>query len=182
MDDGTLFMGLPSGGNLWLIGGDGTPPVDPPDPVGGLIDNILPGHVFAEGSLFDDWQWHLDNADNRGGNDLNYAYGENIFSPGAGTITHFDVSGVGMVIRLILDVPAVRTKPAFAYDQPGPMVAVWFQHTSASAPDGRVAQGDYIGKGGDGYGDYPTHLHVHGLTDTGGVASNTNRTCFWHFV
>jgi len=176
-DDGTKLLAYPTSGGLWIVNGSGggTPPV------GGLIDNILPGHVFAEGSLEADWQWHLDNADNRGGSDLNYIF-EPFYAPGAGTLTTFDVAGVGMVAKLVLDVPAVRTQPAFAYDQPGPMVAVWFQHNSVAAPDGHVNQGDYIGTSGDGYGEYPAHLHVHGLIDTGNVATNANRTCFWHFI
>lgn len=180
MDDGSQLLAVPTGGSLWRVTANTGGGIDPGD--GSLIDNILPGHVFAEGSLLADWQWHLDNANNRGGSDLNYAYGEPIYAPGAGTLSHFDVEDVGQVIKLVLDVPAIRTKPQFAYDQLGPMVAVWFQHTSESAPDGHVNQGDYIGKGGDGYGDYPTHLHVHGLIDTGNVASNANRCCFWNFV
>lgn len=181
-DDGTYQIAYPTVvGGLWEVGPFAT--VDPPDPEPGtgLVDNILPGHVFAEGSLAADWQWHLDNADNRGGNDLNYIF-QDVFSPGAGTITAFEVGGVGLVVKLVLDTPAQRTKPAFAHEAGDTMVAVWFQHMSSNAPNGHIAQGGLIGRTGDGWGDYPAHLHVHGLTDTGNVASNTNRVCFWHFV
>lgn len=172
---GNKAVAAPAPGGVWFVGpGGGTPPT-------GLTDTLLPGHVFAEGTLYDDWMWHIDNANNRGGNDLNYIFAP-FYAPGPGMLSTFDVPGVGMVAKLILDTPAVRTQPQFPFDQPGPMVAVWFQHNSVAAPDGHVNTGDYIGTSGDGYGDYPAHLHVHGLTDTGNVASNTNRTCFWNFL
>lgn len=182
-DDGTVQIAYPTvlDGN-WIVGPVKTvPPPDPPDPANPLIDTILPGHRFAEGTLAADWQWHLDNANNRGGSDLNFIF-EDVRAPGAGTITAFEVGGVGLVIKLVLDTPAVRTKPAFAYDQHGPMVAIWFQHMSSNMPNGHVNQGDIIGRTGDGWGEYPAHLHIHGLTDTGNVAGNWNRTCFWHFL
>lgn len=182
-DDGSRQLAYPTPGGLWLP--KRAPVVVPPDPTGDLIDNLEPGHGFAEGTLEADWQWHLDNnggPHGRGGNDLNYAYGTDFYAPGAGTISHFDVSGVGMVVKLILDVPAVRTQPAFENDYPGPMQAIWFQHCSDSAADGHYNQGDYIGKSGDGYGDYPAHLHVHGREDTTDSSSGDGRTCFWHFI
>lgn len=181
-DDGTFQFAYPTPLSTDYIVGP-VEEVDPPDPEpgNGLIDNILPGYVFAEGTLANDWQWHLDNANNRGGNDLNYIF-DPVYAPGAGTISNFEVDGVGLVVKLVLDTPAVRTKPAFAYDQPGPMTAIWFQHMSSAAPSGHVAQGAYIGETGDGWGDYPAHLHVHGLIDNGNVAGNWNRCCFWHFV
>lgn len=172
---GNKDIAYPSAGGYWNVKpGSVTPPT-------GLTDTLLPGHVFAEGSLYDDWMWHINNANNRGGSDLNYIF-EPFYAPAPGMLSTFDVGGVGMVAKLILDTPAVRTQPQFPYDQPGPMVAIWFQHNSAAAPDGHVNTGDYIGTSGDGYGDYPAHLHVHGLIDTGNVASNTNRTCFWNFL
>lgn len=181
-DDGSRKLAVPTPGGLWIVQSGG----GPPDPgAGTLIDNILPGHAFAEGSLADDWQWHLDNnggPHGRGGNDLNYSFGTPFKAPGSGTVTHFDVSGVGMVVKLILDTPAPRTQPAFENDYPGPMLAVWFQHCSGSVGDGHYNQGDVIGTSGDGYGDYPAHLHVHGKQTTDNSSSGVDRTCFWHFV
>lgn len=177
-DDDSYVLLAPTPTGMWVTAassGGG------PTPGTGLIDNISPGHVFAEGDVVTDWQWHVDNASGRGGNDLNFIF-EDFYAPGDGTLSHFDVSGVGMVVKLILDTPAVRTKPAYPNDAAGPVLAIWYEHCSASMPDGHYTQGQKIGTSGDGYGTYPAHLHVHGLIDTGDTAGSTNRSCFFNFV
>lgn len=174
LDGSIAFAYKTAGTNLYYVSASGSVPT------GDLIDTITPGHTVNNGSVAADWQWHLDNNSNRGGVDLDYNF-QTFTAPGAGTVSHFDVSGVGMVVRLILDTPAVRVNPQLTNDQYGPMVAIWFQHCSASV-DGHAEQGDIIGTSGDGYGDYGAHLHVHGLIDTGISAGSSNRCNFWGFV
>lgn len=183
-DDGTTDVAYNTHNGLWVV----NPGVDSV-PVSDIIDNLLPGFYITNpgGTVASGWQWHIDNTTTdggltgRGGDDLSYSYGTNFYAPGAGTVSHFDVSGVGMVVKLILDTPATRTKPQYVSDAVGPMVAIWFEHCSASY-DGHKNQGDLIGKSGDGYGAYGAHLHVHGLVDTGNVAGTGNRCCFWNFL
>lgn len=182
-DDGTRRIAYPTTGGLWLIGGI----VDtPPDPGSGtVIDTISPGHTITNpgGTILSGWQWHLNNNGNRGGLDFNYNF-QTFTAPADGVVDHFDVSGVGMVVRLTLTTPAVRTGPRLAptqYDQQGPMLSIWFQHCSA-AIDGPAAQGDVIGTSGNGYGAYPEHLHVHGQVNSSTSSTNAVRCHPWGFM
>lgn len=156
--------------------GDGT--------TGTLVDTISPGHTVTNpGHTFaSGWAWHVANAAGHGGVDLNYNF-QTFTAPGAGTVDHFNVAGVGMIVRLTLDTPAIRVQPQepSGYDAYGPIVAIWFEHCSA-AVDGHHEQGEVIGTSGDGGGLYAPHLHVHGLTDHGNVAGTTNRAQFFSFV
>lgn len=178
--DGTIGIATYTGNDVWNISNTAAPIAGP------LIDTISPGHHITNpgGTIASGWQWHITNEGNRGGDDWNYSYGTNFTAPAAGTINHFDVSGVGMIVELVLDVPVVRTQPqqAAGFDQFGPIAAIHFEHCSASV-DGHHNQGEVIGKSGNGYGAYPAHLHVHGqTTDTGGPSSSANRCCMWGFV
>lgn len=183
-DDASTDLAYPTSGGLWIVKAS-TPPDGGGGDGSGLIDTISSGHHITNpgGTVASGWQWHIDNNGGRGGDDWNYSYGTKYKAPGAGTVTHFDVAGVGMVVKLVLDTPAT---PAIHALQPhgdagAPMKAIWFQHGSA-AYDGHCEQGDVIGKSGNGYGAYAAHLHVHGMTDTGDVAGSDNRTCFWDYV
>lgn len=178
-DDNNILAHSANGVDIWFaelndIGG--TPPV------ASLIDTIWPGHSITNpgGTIASGWQWHLDNNGDRGGVDFNYNF-QNFTAPGAGTVDHFDVTSVGMVVRLILDTPADRINPQLTNDAYGPMTAIWFQHCSDSF-DGPVSQGDVIGTSGNGYGDYGAHLHVHGMINNGGSAPSSARCNFWGFV
>ena len=173
-------------GDYWILtntdAGAVTPPPPPPKP--NIKDTISVGHHITNpgGTVASGWKWHVDNNGHRGGDDWNYDF-QTFRAPANGTVTHFDVAGVGMVVKLVLDHPATRSHPeqAAGFDQNGPMKAIWFQHCSHSV-DGHHEQGDIIGTSGDGYGAYAPHLHVHGLTDTGNSAGSTNRCCFWGFT
>lgn len=171
MDSGDKVMAYPNNNNDYW-----TPISNEFNTTPDLIDTLLPGHSVTNpgGTIAAGWQWHLDNNSNRGGVDLNYNF-QDFKAPGKGSVDHFDVSGVGMVVRLTLTTPAVRTKPQLTNDAFGPMTAIWFQHCSDSY-DGSKNQNVAIGKSGDGYGAYGSHLHVHGV-DSGG-----NRCNFWGFV
>lgn len=151
---------------------------------GTLVDNISPGHpVTNPGHTFaSGWAWHVDSTGGYGGVDLAYNF-QTFKAPGAGTVDHFDVAGVGMIVRLTLDTPAQRINPQepSGHDAYGPIVAIWFEHCSA-AIDGHHEQGDVIGTSGDGYGQYAPHLHVHGLTDHSKSAGTANRAQFFSFV
>lgn len=175
-DDDKLFTAYRgTGTNLYFIKGE---LVAEPK----LVDTISPGHSVTNpgGTVAAGWQWHLDNNGLRGGVDWNYDF-QNIKAPGKGTVSHFDVSGVGMVIRLVLDTPAVRKDPQLDNDEFGPMTAIWFQHCS-DANDGAVDIDDIIGVSGDGYGAYGAHLHVHGMINNGSSAPEGTRCNFWGFV
>lgn len=148
-----------------------------------VVDTLLPGHTITNpgGTIASGWAWHIANNGGRGGVDLNYNF-QTFTAPAAGTVSHFNVAGVGMVVKLVLDTPAPRTSPRQpSGDQPGPMTAIWFQHCSA-AVDGHAEEGDVIGTSGDGGGLYSPHLHVHGMIDNGNTASAFNRCNFWGFT
>lgn len=177
-DDGTKAFAYPTTGGLWIVNGtEQTPPIEFP-----IIDNILPGHSITNpgGTIVTAWNWHLANNSNRGGVDLNYNF-QDFVAPGSGTVSHFDIAGVGMVVKLVLDEPVPRKMPQLGYDQYGPMTAIWFQHCSA-AVDGHAEQGDVIGTSGNGYGDYGAHLHVHGMINNTNSAPASARCNFWGFV
>ena len=183
-DDGSRKFAYPtSSGTLWVVGGVY---VEPPDPgTGTIIDTISPGHSVTNpgGTILSGWQWHLNNNGNRGGIDWNYNF-QTFTAPAAGTVDHFDVSGVGMVVRLTLDTPAVRTGGRISptqYDQEGPMKSIWFQHCSA-AVDGHHEQGEVIGTSGNGYGAYAAHLHVHGQVNDSTASGNGVRCHPWGFM
>lgn len=172
---GTVQAVIPSAQYPWAVGGSGVPDV---------VDTISPAHTITNpgGTIASAWQWHIDNNGGRGGVDWNYAYGTDFTAPADGVVDHFDVVGVGMVVRLTLNTPAARINPQEPdNDQYGPILSIWFQHCSA-AYDGPASQGDVIGKSGDGYGAFTAHLHVHALTNTSSVAGSTNRANFWGFV
>ena len=150
---------------------------------GGVTDTIFPGHAVTNpgGTIASGWQWHIDNSPGRGGDDFAYNF-ETFRAPAAGVVDHFDVAGVGMVVRLTLDQPTARTSPQQPQgDAYGPIFSIWFEHCSA-AIDGPCVEGAIIGTSGDGYGTYPAHLHVHALTDHSSVAGTANRACMWGFL
>lgn len=170
-----------TGNNIWYA----DPTFTAGDPVFGLVDTISPGHHITNpgGTIDDGWTWHIVNEGNRGGDDWNYSYGTNFAAPGPGVVDHFDVAGVGMVVRLTLTTPATRinAEQAAGYDQYGPMSSIHFEHCAGSV-DGPCSEGDIIGQSGDGYGAYPAHLHVHGQINESSPSSSANRCCFWGFV
>lgn len=186
---GTILLAYPSGSGLWLVPQGVAPP---PAPSGNLIDTISSGYSVTNPptapnngtAVSSGWAWHVANNSGRGGVDWNYSYGTAFKAPGAGNVTNFDVTGVGMVIQLILDTPVARTltqEPA-GYDQVGPIVAIFFQHCSAAVAPAHYNQNDIIGYSGNGYGQYYSHLHVHGMIDTTHNATNANRCQFWDFL
>lgn len=177
--DGIVQQAIPDASYPWDANGSGGGGAE-----GTLTDTISPGHSVTNpgGTFASGWQWHVTNASGHGGVDLNYNF-QDFTAPGAGTVRHFDVAGVGMVVVLQLDTPAQRVLPQepSGHDAYGPITAVWFEHCSA-AVDGHHEEGEVIGTSGDGYGQYAPHLHVHGLTDNGNVAGTTNRAQFFSFV
>lgn len=178
---GTVLAHIDDAEYPWAAGGSGS--TGPVVQGGGLVDVISPGHTVTNPghTIAAGWAWHMATA-GRGGVDWDYAYGTDIRAMGAGTVDHFNVSGVGMVTRLVLDTPVNRSDPQEpSGDAYGPIKAVWYEHTSASY-DGHVEAGDIIGKSGDGGGLYQPHLHVHGLTDTGKVAGSGNRSNVFDFL
>lgn len=183
--DGSIQVAVPTGGDIFITGVQSSN-APPPSPATNLIDTISPGHHITNpgGTIASGWAWHIANEGGRGGDDWNYSFGTPFKAPGAGTVNHRDITGVGMVVELVLDTPVARINPeqAAGYDQFGPIVSVHFEHCSASI-DGHHNQGDVIGKSGNGYGLYPSHLHVHGqTTDAGGFSSSSNRCCLWGFI
>lgn len=176
---GTVLAHIPDAEYPWAVGGSGS--------VGGsLVDTISPGHPVTNpgGTFTSGWTWHVEDGPNPGYGGVDLAYNFQEFTaPAAGTVSHFDVAGVGMVVKLVLDTPVTRVLPQepAGYDAEGPIVAVWFEHCSA-AVDGHHYEGEVIGTSGDGYGQYAPHLHVHGLTDTGNVARTNNRSQFFDFI
>ena len=194
-DNGDIQTAYQTGLGYWVLNNQDagiTVPVDPPDnPPVPPVDNsgktvkdlILPGHHITNpgGTIASGWTWHI-NRTGRGGDDINYNF-EEFKAPADGTVTHFDVAGVGMVVKLVLDKPAIRKNPkqAAGNDAEGPMKAIWFEHCSGNR-DGHAKRGDVIGRSGDGYGAYAPHLHVHGRNDTVNDTTGNGRCCFWGFV
>jgi hypothetical protein len=176
-DDGSKSIAYPTPNKgFWTVSNSFT--VDPTL----ISDTISPLHSITNpgGTIADGWQWHLDNNSNRGGADFDYNF-QTFTAPAAGTVTHFDITGVGMVVKLVLDTPAIRINPQLTTDAYGPMTAIWFQHCSA-AVDGHAEMGDIIGTSGDGYGAYSPHLHVHGMINNTNSSPSTARCNFWGFV
>lgn len=184
-DDGIELAYRGVGDSLWYVGEIAI--VDPPDPIKTLVDNISPGHAVTNpgGTVVSGWAWHLANNGGRGGVDWNYGMpngvGTPIKAPGDGVVSGFDLPGVGLVIKLVLDEPAKRLHTAKEGEAAGALRAIWFQHCS-TVNTGRVDQGDYVGRSGNGYGAYSPHLHVHGMIGTGNSAPASSRTDFWSFV
>jgi len=188
-----VYFAYPTAGGLWIVKSEKS--VDPnPDPDPDPTDPTLPGYTITDNLRSDDhyvtnpggtiksgWDWHIENSGGRGGVDLRYDF-EDFKAPASGTVTHFNVPGVGMVVRLKLDHWVSRKHPKYTNEPEGPIKAIWFQHCSASKPNGHYDKGDIIGTSGNGGGLYAPHLHVHGMSDIGSVASASNRLCMWNFI
>lgn len=180
MSDGVKFVGYPTGGNLWLVRGNGgTGPVDPPDPTTGITN---PWDV-GRGDPPDGWESHASYS--AGGYDWSgagFELGAPIIAPAAGTLHTSGGSGeyavgnvgsAGLRSILYLDVPVNRTVAksgtlmnGSTREADGPMAAIVLQHQNSLAPEGHYNKGDTIGYVGR-TGNDVLHLHVHGLDSAG---------------
>lgn len=133
---------------------------------------------FTKWEVSGDWEDHATYSP--GGTDYPTPYGSRLIAPDAGTLRYDGwVGSAGRRATLILDTPVNRSIPASktvmlggGTEAAGPMVAIVFQHLSASPTEGKYREGqaDMVRTGasanGKEYGG-DVHSHVHGLDAKG---------------